>query len=718
MALRFDVYLLGPEEGIEEDQFVKGLELVFGSLPSAVVEGLRQGPVKIKSRCGLELAQRYLESIRRIGGRVDLVDISDGTAPTAPSSVGSYGRGRQVTGPQKKVARRRAPSLYLDGAAESEGVPKERPLENMVVESAAGRHDIFLSIEAIGIGHGLRDDVHQLSLRSLSQLPWRALSYSDSIGLDLLAPGDADAQLSERLMERYALQATPMLFLPQVVDGDEGLVLTEKSIAWPAARIPLSRIQNVAIQCDAEDRVFLELFAADKLFGLVPAQPTSLLILACLIAAHSKAGRLWVSPRASRELWKEFSRLMLRLGREISAAGPNCLAAQQAWPSLRRFADLVEERRVHWQELVFEEYPSLKVIDIPKLLDMVVANEVLEVRDRLSEESTTICRELLLSAQSAIRAHEGVLALFELRADEWHFPSGMAPSHAGALLLYRPEGTVDLDTARTATSDTFLVGTMGILTVQRLLFLRPGGKIILTIDLEDLERVSVGGHRVPRLQLTYNGPFDERLKIDYVCSGNYVYPREGDPMTQLRRLVERILEAKAFVDGAKENPLRRKNDLPASPGWVTPVLESLPASCSERMAGVVGAWLNESATPEVVRRVAKVGEDIRAAALKKLRQRLEEAGASLNDLGRRLLFLPGSLFESDRDGVLITEKAILVSGCGSGRLDWADIRNLESFDNTVFISGAGLTLALTTEAQAISTFFVSLLASMIQARKI
>lgn len=714
MALRFDVYLLGPEEGIEEEDFIKGLELVFGSVPSAVLEGLEQGPVKIKSRCGLELAQRYLESIRRIGGRVELVDSGDGGSSAA--SAGSYGRGRQVTGPQK-VTRRRAPSLYLGGAPELAQKREDRPLEQMAVESAAGQHSIFVHIEPIGIDHNLRDEVHQLSLSALQSLSWKNLAFLQLVGIEMLALGEADAALRDRLAGRYSLQVEPRVFLSLVADGDEGIVVTEKSIAWPAARIPFSRIQSVAIQCDGQDQTYLEIHAADKSFALPSGQPVSILLLGALAAAYSRTGRLWISPRATRVLWLAFSRLMQRLSREITSSGEKGAHAQRAWPTLRRFSDLVEERRQHWQGLVFEEYPSLKVIDIPRLMEMIVASEVLEVRDRLSDESVTLSREILLSAQSVVRAHEGVLALFEVRAGEWQFPAGTPPSHLGALLLLRPPGGVNLETARTATSDTFLVGAMGILTVQRLVFFRPGGKSILSIDLENLERVAVGGHRVPRLQVTYRGPFEERLKLDYVCSGNYAYPCEGDPMTQLRRLVDRILEAKDFVEGASENPLLRPADLPEGRSWVKSLLEGMTGSASDRMTAIVGAWLNEAATPEVVRRGAKVGEQIRAAGLRKLRERLEAAGASFNDLGQRMLFLPGNLFESDKDGVLITENALLISGCGAGRLDWADIRNLETFDNTVFISGVDLTLALTADALPIATFLGLLLASMIQARK-
>lgn len=774
MAFNFDVYLLGPASGVTLEQLREGLTQLFGQLPPEFLELVGKQPQRVKTAVDLDIAQRFVDSLKAIGGQVEMVRAgapAPGEKPQATGQVGSYagGRGQRVvhrsvartaptpTGPQAPVdapppqpaapAQTRPTGTQLGYAAVSAqpgpldavatgpsaspiaplptgpafGPPAElsgygppdaepygaepygedqhyaEPSDMMPavagvvgygeeegaeeVEEEVEVPDVVIELEPVHPNHPLRSPEHLAAMHPLTNLASVAAPFAPELSLGVLGAG-LDEAVGQYIAKQLHLAEPIELYFTEPsespVQGVAGVVITARSIAWREAKVPLSRLETVGIQCDSEGNLYGELGAANELFELPRLEPLPTLILCETLARVSPRRQLWVGPRATRALRAALTPMLSRYTRTALSRTDGGDPARKAIRMVRYYYDMVQRLHTHWEQAPCARWGSPKQVPMNEITAAVTAPEFLEVRDRLRGEQDVLIREMLVGAQQVFKGDEGALAIFEFRDERWAPPQQLDPLERGAFMLLR-YGLPDEKTLRNASRDNYLLGTHGVLTDQRLIFVRPGGKsAAMDTSLGKIEDIAVQDGLAPRLHIKYLDSFDRRHTLRYCCSGNYLWPVPGTPLQHVQRLAARILEAQERFWELQQPSVSEASRLPPPPPWLGEALAQTPRTRVDRLSAAVLALMRDPSTPREVRQLAKVGQGIQVSALRGLRERAAAHKVPLAGLGARVLFLPGELFDRLDDGILVAEEGLIVSGFGAGRIGWSEVLRIET----------------------------------------
>lgn len=728
-----------------------GLARIFGQLPDAFLQAVGAGPLRVKTAVDLDLAQRFVDSIKAIGGQVEMVRtgapppgqaLTPGSTGTHPSVAGyAAGRGQRVrhrsltdrgvpTGPQTPVGApatatgsaavgaqatgtfsqvdarpdfhpglRRAPTgavAPVDATAAEEHLPatglfpaatgemlqeEEEPQPEPILEVP----QVFVAIEPVHPNHPLRGSEHLANLHPLQSLADVAAPFDQKLSLGVLGAANLDPLVGDYIAKQLHLSEPVELYFTEApneeVKGVTGVVVTARSVAWREAKIPLSRLDAVALQADQQERPWVEIAAAGEIFALPLLDAVPTVILAETLARISPRKQLWAGPRAVRRLRTVLAQTMGRFTRTALSRTDEGHPARRAIGMVRYYYDMIMRLHDHWEHHPISRWGSARQIPMSEIVSTVIALEFLEIRDRLSQDTSVMINEMLTGAQNILQNDEGVLALFEFRDPRWEPPVDLDPLTAGNLSLLN-YGLPSRELLRKASRDNYLLGTHGVLTNRRLVFVRPGGKSAAAeISLGKIDDIAVQDGRSPRLHIKYLGAFDGRETLRYACSGNYLYPVAGTPLAQLQRLAARILEAQERFWESQQPPPSEAAKLPSPPVWLGEALAQTARVALDRMMAASVALMRDPSTPREVRRVAMLGHQIPLTALRPLREKAASAKVPLSGLGERVLFIPGEIFDRDDDGIYVSEGGLLVSGFGIGRLGWRDIRRIETVND-------------------------------------
>ncbi|MCK5795856.1 MAG: hypothetical protein KAI47_01645, partial [Deltaproteobacteria bacterium] len=432
--------------------------------------------------------------------------------------------------------------------------------------------------------------------------------------------------------------------------------------------------------------------------------------------------QLWVGPRATLTLRADLASILGNYTRTALSRADDGNPVRKALRMVRYYYEMAQRLVTHWEQAASSRWGSPKQVPMSEILSTVIAPEFLEVRDRLKPRHEGLLREMLLTAQKILGDAEGVLALFKFRDSSWAPRSDLNELDRGAFMLSR-YGLTDEAKLRNASRSNQLLGTYGVLTNRRLVFVRPGGKsTMIEVDLGKIEDVAVQDGLAPRLQIKYLDTFDQHHTFRYCSSGNYLFPRPGTPLDQVQRLAARILGAQERYWERQQPPLAEVSKLPPPPPGLGEVLASIPRRRLDRLNEAVLYLLRDTGTPRDIRKFATTGKDILLTALRGLRERAAAGHVALGGLGERVIYLPGELFDHLDDGILIAEDGIIVSGLGVARLGWGEIQRLEILQDrswtAALIGGSHSEVGIRSKNTELVTWLGTLISALVHAAAI
>ncbi|MCA9667344.1 MAG: hypothetical protein KC503_17210 [Myxococcales bacterium] len=586
----------------------------------------------------------------------------------------------------------------------------------------------LVELAPIAPTHPLRSAETALVLQPIGSMQEIIGPLHKDLRLGVLGERDLDKMVAQYLQQRLQLDEIVRLYVTEPRDeahaGAEkkvtGVVITDRSLAWRQAKIPLRRIEAVAIQSDLFERAYVEVVAAGEIFKLPLLMPFATLLLAETLGRLSPGRKLWVLPRAANNLRRGMAALLSKMTKTSLTRGESGILSRRAMGVVRHYYNLLQERLRFWEGWTLgHRGKGVKMITMAEIADIVTAPEFHEIRDKLGEDTQHMILEMLVGAQRVCGDEEGVIALFELREKDWELPpdARRSPQRTAAYMVLR-SGPASVAAER-ATEDAYLFDTQGVLTQRRLVFIRPGGGVALEIKLGRIEEIKVSPDPMPTLTVKYLGAFDERLGFKYKTSGNYLYPVMGTPRQHVERLAARITDAQERFWEMSQTGLPETTRLPPHPNWLSEAIQREPPERIARMNLVVVELMRDRTTPREVRRLTQVSSGIRLVDLKLMRKRLDEQGVGLGGVGERICFLPGELFEDPDDGLLVCENALVIAGVGSGRCNWNDIYRFEHVNegrwHSALIGNRGGDIALRTRDEKFVHFVGLLISSLVYA---
>jgi hypothetical protein len=728
--LLFDVYLMGPAPGIEVAPFLAQLNQVFGALPAALVAGIETGQAMcVKRGVDLDTAQQFLLSIKSVGGQVEMVQAgapAPGSSASGASSGAQVGRrgdvGRHAsglssaTGPAQTAHRpARSPTLPLPAAqpptaqpSATGPFPSQTPSGVFVTSARTGpfpsQHGdlmapaasdrtstgpfpaepvgppVVIALEPVPLSDPLRGAEHLARVQPLADVRTVGTPIDPRLGLGVVSSAQLNGPLAERLQQTFGLASVAVLAFSSV-DGGPAVALSDESVAWHEGHVPFGHIQQVGLQCDVNERPYVELVISGQGYPLPLVPGFSTFLMAETIARMTPQRAMWAGPSAIRRLRADFSEALRQTTAAAFAQGEAGRPARAALPLVRHYYDTIQRLHQHWDQHGIARWGNALAVPLTDLLDCVCALEFYEIKDHLASETVTLAKEMLSIAQRALKDGETVVALFEFRDPDWAPPAGLDPQMAGELYLLR-HGLDDIERLRNATREGFLLGAVAVLTTRRLVFVRPLAKgAQVSLPLAEIESVRLAPNvRVPILELVAKPEIGGRQRFRYHVSANYLRPIAGTPLQHGQRLVDRIIEAQSRYWELDQPLLSESNRLPPPPPWLEQELATAPSSMRDRMLRALVALMREPDTPREVRLAAKLGSDISTDALRALRTTLADSHVNLSGLGDRV-FLLGDVFGGVNDALFATENGLVVAGFGPGRVDWADVQRFEIIQN-------------------------------------
>jgi hypothetical protein len=685
----YDIYLTGPQEGVSSETLIDGLSRIFGSIPGELVEGLQHRPVRVKSSVDLATAQRFVAALKQAGGSVQLIQagqalelgggpLSAGMATSAIKGAGSYGRGRhRISLPQPVAETTGVASHPASAAAPTFAEPVRADLEPIPATVEGLRAPLsllFIKTESIAVDHALRAPEHQLKMPALRDLDQPAENLHPALALAVWRQSAIDGELREQLSQRFQLDDTIRLYLSdQSQNASSGVILSDRYLAWREARIPYRRIRSVALQCDVSDQPYVQVWSGEEEFDLPRVGALATMVLAESLGSVCSTRQLWIGPRAAGQIWHGLVDLQERLKQQSKGRPQTADLARRALGKVDRYLELIEERMHHWRRYVLGKHNSAIAVPAKQRLDLVGALDVIETAHLIAPSRLMMLNELLGWPQAVLAHEEQILAIFEFRPPRCCLPGEASGWASGAYVQQRDGWQGDPDWIDQGMQETFLLRSLGVLTPDRLFWIRRNQQVALAVDLDSVIDVEVSMRQHPQLSLRYHGPFGDRTTLRYNSSGNYLYPRPGDARQQVEALAEAIRRAKF----RREMRGRRASglvELPPYPPWLDQVLAS-EQDVLRRFESAVQMLLRQSASEIIA--AAQCGARINLLQVKPMRQRLLDIGVDLGGLGHRILFLPAELFEGPGDGLMVTVGALLISGTTCGKADWNEIERID-----------------------------------------